>query len=64
MLRPKSVEVYDGPVNCVVDDLIEKLKLRRQENPSGLVTDISAEFYRFGLEGKSTLIVLWSNEKI
>lgn len=53
MLRPKSVEAYDGTLNCVVDDLIEKLKLRRQENSSDLITDISAEFYRFGLEGKS-----------
>ncbi|KAA0708090.1 25-hydroxyvitamin D-1 alpha hydroxylase, mitochondrial [Triplophysa tibetana] len=56
MLRPKSVEAYDGTLNCVVDDLIEKLKLRRQENSSDLITDISAEFYRFGLEGISSVL--------
>lgn len=53
MLRPKAVEAYDGTLNSVVTDLIEKLKLRKQQNSSGVVTDISAEFYRFGLEGKS-----------
>uniref|UniRef100_A0A9J7YCZ9 Cytochrome P450, family 27, subfamily B, polypeptide 1 n=1 Tax=Cyprinus carpio carpio TaxID=630221 RepID=A0A9J7YCZ9_CYPCA len=53
MLRPKAVEAYDGTLNAVVTDLIHKLKLRSQQSSSGLVTDISAEFYRFGLEVSS-----------
>lgn len=54
MLRPKSVEMYDGPLNSVVSDLINKLKLRLQHNANGVVTDIAREFYRFGLEGMSS----------
>ncbi|KAL0181262.1 hypothetical protein M9458_023668, partial [Cirrhinus mrigala] len=50
MLRPKAVEAYDSTLNSVVTDLIQKLKLRTQQNSSSLITDISAEFYRFGLE--------------
>ncbi|XP_052425854.1 25-hydroxyvitamin D-1 alpha hydroxylase, mitochondrial [Carassius gibelio] len=56
MLRPKAVEAYDGPLNAVVTDLIHKLKLRSQQSSSGLVTDISAEFYCFGLEGISSVL--------
>nr|XP_055039246.1 25-hydroxyvitamin D-1 alpha hydroxylase, mitochondrial [Misgurnus anguillicaudatus] len=56
MLRPKSVESYDGTLNSVVDDLIEKLKLRKRENSDGRINDISAEFYRFGLEGISSVL--------
>uniref|UniRef100_A0A9J8CSL2 Cytochrome P450, family 27, subfamily B, polypeptide 1 n=3 Tax=Cyprinus carpio TaxID=7962 RepID=A0A9J8CSL2_CYPCA len=56
MLRPKAVEAYDGTLNAVVTDLIHKLKLRSQQSSSGLVTDISAEFYRFGLEGISSVL--------
>ena len=50
MLRPKAVEAYDETLNGVVSDLIAKLRLSRSSE--GLVTDISSEFYRFGLEGK------------
>ncbi|KAK9966094.1 hypothetical protein ABG768_003223 [Culter alburnus] len=56
MLRPKAVEAYDRTLNSVVTDLIEKLKLRKQQDSSGVVTDISAEFYRFGLEGISSVL--------
>ena len=53
MLRPRAVEAYDGTLNNVVSDLIAKLRLRRRQDPRGLVTDIASEFYRFGLEGKT-----------
>ncbi|XP_051966971.1 25-hydroxyvitamin D-1 alpha hydroxylase, mitochondrial [Xyrauchen texanus] len=56
MLRPKAVEAYDGTLNAVVTDLINKLKLRKRENGSGLITDIAAEFYCFGLEGISSVL--------
>lgn len=51
MLRPKAVEVYDETLNSVVSDLISKLRFCRSSQ--GLVTDITREFYRFGLEGKA-----------
>ncbi|XP_056130841.1 25-hydroxyvitamin D-1 alpha hydroxylase, mitochondrial [Lampris incognitus] len=54
MLRPKAVEAYDKTLNSVVEDLIAKLRMRRQ--PQGLVTDVSSEFYRFGLEGISSVL--------
>ncbi|MED6232434.1 hypothetical protein ATANTOWER_029938 [Ataeniobius toweri] len=54
MLRPKAVEVYDKTLNNVVSDLIAKLRLRR--SAQGLVTDITSEFYRFGLEGISSVL--------
>ncbi|CAG11755.1 unnamed protein product [Tetraodon nigroviridis] len=54
MLRPKAVEAYDQTLNSVVEDLIAKLRLRRSSE--GLVTDIASEFYRFGLEGVSSVL--------
>lgn len=60
MLRPKAVEVYDTTLNGVVNDLIAKLRLRR--SPQGLITDITSEFYRFGLEGKVSPSVRGRNE--
>lgn len=51
MLRPKAVEAYDKTLNSVVSDLIAKLRLCK--SPEGLITDITSEFYRFGLEGKA-----------
>ncbi|KAM4588736.1 25-hydroxyvitamin D-1 alpha hydroxylase, mitochondrial [Odontesthes bonariensis] len=54
MLRPKVVEAYDKTLNTVVSDLIAKLRHCRQ--PHGLVTDIASEFYRFGLEGISSVL--------
>ncbi|XP_067096219.1 25-hydroxyvitamin D-1 alpha hydroxylase, mitochondrial [Osmerus mordax] len=56
MLRPRAVESYDGTLNNVVSDLIAKLRLRRRQDPRGLVTDIASEFYRFGLEGISSVL--------
>ncbi|XP_067362046.1 25-hydroxyvitamin D-1 alpha hydroxylase, mitochondrial isoform X1 [Channa argus] len=54
MLRPKAVEAYDKTLNSVVTDLIDKLRLSR--SPQGLVSDIASEFYRFGLEGISSVL--------
>uniref|UniRef100_A0A8C2YYP2 Cytochrome P450, family 27, subfamily B, polypeptide 1 n=1 Tax=Cyclopterus lumpus TaxID=8103 RepID=A0A8C2YYP2_CYCLU len=54
MLRPKAVEAYDKTLNGVVSDLIAKLHLRRRSQ--GLVSDIGSEFYRFGLEGISSVL--------
>ncbi|XP_068171766.1 25-hydroxyvitamin D-1 alpha hydroxylase, mitochondrial [Antennarius striatus] len=54
MLRPKAVEAYDQNLNSVVDDLIAKLRFRRCSQ--GLVTDVASEFYRFGLEGISSVL--------
>ncbi|XP_041946363.1 25-hydroxyvitamin D-1 alpha hydroxylase, mitochondrial [Alosa sapidissima] len=56
MLRPKAVETYDGTLNGVVTELVNKLHTRRQQNPRGIISDISAEFYRFGLEGISSVL--------
>lgn len=52
MLRPRAVEAYDATLNGVVSDLLAKLQLRSQQGPRGLVRDIAAELYRFGLEGE------------
>ncbi|XP_029288042.1 25-hydroxyvitamin D-1 alpha hydroxylase, mitochondrial [Cottoperca gobio] len=54
MLRPKAVEAYDKTLNAVVSDLLAKLRFRRHS--LGLVTDIASEFYRFGLEGISSVL--------
>ncbi|CAN9512277.1 unnamed protein product [Ophioblennius macclurei] len=54
MLRPKAVEAYDKTLNSVVGDLIAKLRFCR--SPDGLVSDIASEFYRFGLEGISSVL--------
>ncbi|KAG7318746.1 hypothetical protein KOW79_017220 [Hemibagrus wyckioides] len=56
MLRPKSVEAYDSTLNTVVTDLITKLQLHTQQDRHGVVSDIAAEFYRFGLEGISSVL--------
>ncbi|KAL0978269.1 hypothetical protein UPYG_G00168210 [Umbra pygmaea] len=56
MLLPKEVQAYDVPLNAVVDDLISKLRLLRRQHPRGLVPDIASEFYRFGLEGISSVL--------
>ncbi|XP_007248449.2 25-hydroxyvitamin D-1 alpha hydroxylase, mitochondrial [Astyanax mexicanus] len=56
MLRPKAVEAYDSTLNSVVTDLITKLGHRRQQHPDGVINDIAGEFYRFGLEGISSVL--------
>ncbi|PIO41089.1 25-hydroxyvitamin D-1 alpha hydroxylase, mitochondrial [Aquarana catesbeiana] len=56
MLKPKEVEGYSDVFNDVVGDLIKKLNHQRSQNPNQVVKDISSEFYRFGLEGISSVL--------
>ncbi|KAM4796748.1 25-hydroxyvitamin D-1 alpha hydroxylase, mitochondrial [Rhinophrynus dorsalis] len=56
MLKPKEVESYSGVLNDVVGDLIQKINYQRNKNSSHVVKDISSEFYRFGLEGISSVL--------
>ncbi|XP_053560963.1 25-hydroxyvitamin D-1 alpha hydroxylase, mitochondrial [Bombina bombina] len=56
MLKPKEVESYSGVLNDVVGDLIKKLNYQRNQNPNHIVKDISSEFYKFGLEGISSVL--------
>ncbi|XP_044142053.1 25-hydroxyvitamin D-1 alpha hydroxylase, mitochondrial [Bufo gargarizans] len=56
MLKPKEVEAYSDVLNDVVGDLIKKFKYQRSQNPEHVVKDISSEFYRFGLEGISSVL--------
>ncbi|XP_072263252.1 25-hydroxyvitamin D-1 alpha hydroxylase, mitochondrial [Pyxicephalus adspersus] len=56
MLKPKEVEAYNDVLSDVVGDLIKKLNHQRNQNPNKVVKDISSEFYRFGLEGISSVL--------
>ncbi|XP_069509456.1 25-hydroxyvitamin D-1 alpha hydroxylase, mitochondrial [Ambystoma mexicanum] len=56
MLKPKEVESYSGVLNDVVGDLVEKLQHQRRKSPHNVVKDISSEFYKFGLEGISSVL--------
>ncbi|KAG7264775.1 hypothetical protein CRUP_007101 [Coryphaenoides rupestris] len=55
MLRPRAVEAYDHALNSVVTDLVGKLRHSRR-GPDNLVPDVAGEFYRFGLEGISSVL--------
>ncbi|MBN3317701.1 CP27B protein, partial [Atractosteus spatula] len=56
MLRPRAVEAYGDTLNGVVTDLIAKLQFSRRQNAQGVVKDVASEFYRFGLEGISSVL--------
>ncbi|XP_006266850.2 25-hydroxyvitamin D-1 alpha hydroxylase, mitochondrial [Alligator mississippiensis] len=56
MLKPKEVESYAGALNGVVGDLIRRLELRRHRHERHVVTDVAGEFYKFGLEGISSVL--------
>ncbi|XP_029442612.1 25-hydroxyvitamin D-1 alpha hydroxylase, mitochondrial-like [Rhinatrema bivittatum] len=56
MLKPKEVEAYGGALNSVVTDLIKRLEHQQRQNKSLLVRDIASEFYKFGLEGISSVL--------
>ncbi|NWR82158.1 CP27B protein, partial [Centropus unirufus] len=56
LLRPGVAEAHAGPVAAVVADLVRRLRHQRQCHPQGLVPDIASEFYKFGLEGISTVL--------
>ncbi|XP_066450106.1 25-hydroxyvitamin D-1 alpha hydroxylase, mitochondrial [Eleutherodactylus coqui] len=55
MLKPKEVEAYSDVLNDVVGDLVQKIKYQRRQSPH-VVKDIANEFYRFGLEGISSIL--------
>ncbi|KAM8977394.1 25-hydroxyvitamin D-1 alpha hydroxylase, mitochondrial [Pelodytes ibericus] len=56
MLKPKEVEAYTGVLNDVVGDLITKINYQRNQSPTHTVKDISNVFYKFGLEGISSVL--------
>ncbi|KAJ1160035.1 hypothetical protein NDU88_000537 [Pleurodeles waltl] len=56
MLKPKEVEAYSGVLNEVVGDLVKKLRHQRSQDERLVVKDISSEFYKFGLEGISSVL--------
>ncbi|XP_075447715.1 25-hydroxyvitamin D-1 alpha hydroxylase, mitochondrial isoform X2 [Ascaphus truei] len=56
MMKPKEVETYSSVLNDVVGDLIKKINYQRNQNPNQVVRDISSEFYKFGLEGISSVL--------
>ncbi|XP_065515736.1 25-hydroxyvitamin D-1 alpha hydroxylase, mitochondrial [Lathamus discolor] len=56
LLRPRVAESFSGPVAAVVGDLVQRLQLQRDGNPQHLVRDLGTHFYRFGLEGISSVL--------
>uniref|UniRef100_A0A8D0GMR5 Cytochrome P450 family 27 subfamily B member 1 n=1 Tax=Sphenodon punctatus TaxID=8508 RepID=A0A8D0GMR5_SPHPU len=56
MLKPKEVESYTGTLNGVVDDLIRRLEHQRSHHRDHVVKDVAGEFYKFGLEGISSVL--------
>uniref|UniRef100_A0A8B9TEA8 Cytochrome P450 family 27 subfamily B member 1 n=1 Tax=Anas platyrhynchos TaxID=8839 RepID=A0A8B9TEA8_ANAPL len=56
LLRPRAAEAYAGAVGAVVGDLVQRLQHLRDRHPQQLVPDVAAEFYKFGLEGISSVL--------
>ncbi|NWH68943.1 CP27B protein, partial [Geococcyx californianus] len=56
LLRPRAAEAFAGPVATVVADLVRRLQRQRDGHPQHLVPDIASEFYKFGLEGISSVL--------
>ncbi|XP_034648509.1 25-hydroxyvitamin D-1 alpha hydroxylase, mitochondrial [Trachemys scripta elegans] len=56
MLKPKEVESYTGTLNGVVSDLIRRLQHQRSRHQQHVVKDVAGEFYKFGLEGISSVL--------
>uniref|UniRef100_H3BF84 Cytochrome P450 family 27 subfamily B member 1 n=2 Tax=Latimeria chalumnae TaxID=7897 RepID=H3BF84_LATCH len=56
MLKPKEVEAYSDVLNQVVTDLIRKIKDQRSKSADMVVKDIADTFYKFGLEGVSSIL--------
>ncbi|XP_050781256.1 25-hydroxyvitamin D-1 alpha hydroxylase, mitochondrial [Gopherus flavomarginatus] len=56
MLKPKEVESYTGTLNGVVSDLIRRLQHQRSCHQQHVVKDVAGEFYKFGLEGISSVL--------
>ncbi|XP_042652950.1 25-hydroxyvitamin D-1 alpha hydroxylase, mitochondrial-like isoform X2 [Tyto alba] len=56
LLRPRAAEGYAGPLAGVVGDLLRRLQRQRDRHPQHLVPDVATEFYKFGLEGISSVL--------
>ncbi|XP_026570593.1 25-hydroxyvitamin D-1 alpha hydroxylase, mitochondrial [Pseudonaja textilis] len=56
MLKPKEVESYTGTLNEVVSDLIGRLQHQRNLHERHVVKNVADEFYKFGLEGISSVL--------
>ncbi|XP_015676154.1 25-hydroxyvitamin D-1 alpha hydroxylase, mitochondrial [Protobothrops mucrosquamatus] len=56
MLKPKEVESYTGTLNDVVSDLICRLQHQRNLHERHVVKNVADEFYKFGLEGISSVL--------
>ncbi|KAI7808700.1 sterol 26-hydroxylase, mitochondrial-like [Triplophysa rosa] len=57
MLHPKDSVQYGDVINQVVTDFIIRIYYLREVSPTGdLVSDLANEFYRFSLEGISTIL--------
>ncbi|XP_013926884.1 PREDICTED: 25-hydroxyvitamin D-1 alpha hydroxylase, mitochondrial [Thamnophis sirtalis] len=56
MLKPKEVESYTGILNEVVSDLIGRLQHQRNRHERHVVKNVADEFYKFGLEGISSVL--------
>ncbi|CAI5765261.1 25-hydroxyvitamin D-1 alpha hydroxylase, mitochondrial [Podarcis lilfordi] len=56
MLKPKEVESYTGTLNDVVSDLIRRLEHQRSFHDQHVVKNVADEFYKFGLEGISSVL--------
>ncbi|XP_034268095.1 25-hydroxyvitamin D-1 alpha hydroxylase, mitochondrial [Pantherophis guttatus] len=56
MLKPKEVESYTGTLNEVVSDLIGRLQHQRNSHERHVVKNVADEFYKFGLEGISSVL--------
>ncbi|XP_054033333.1 25-hydroxyvitamin D-1 alpha hydroxylase, mitochondrial [Dryobates pubescens] len=56
LLRPGAAEGFAAPVAAVVRDLLRRLRRQRDRHPRQLVPDVATEFYKFGLEGISSVL--------
>ncbi|XP_064354529.1 25-hydroxyvitamin D-1 alpha hydroxylase, mitochondrial isoform X2 [Dromaius novaehollandiae] len=56
LLRPRAAEAYAGALDAVVADLLQRLQRQRDRHPQHLIPDVAAEFYKFGLEGISSVL--------
>ncbi|XP_068777409.1 25-hydroxyvitamin D-1 alpha hydroxylase, mitochondrial [Struthio camelus] len=56
LLRPRAAEAYAGALEAVVADLLRRLQRQRDRHPQQLVPDVATEFYKFGLEGISSVL--------
>ncbi|NXX50788.1 CP27B protein, partial [Tricholaema leucomelas] len=56
LLRPRAAQGYSAQVSAVVGDLLRRLRRQRDRHPRQLVPDVATEFYKFGLEGISSVL--------